>query len=461
MKMRLNLAGVELLTKELNDKLSSNFITNVSVINTSDIVFSFSFLKEKTLLSLNHSSPFISLVNEIDNFSTTLGNLNDNLRKYFKGSYITKVEQINSDRIMRFSLVKNNEFFEKEFFYLVIELIPTINNLIILNNEETILFAKHYSDLTASRPIIKGMKYINIENNPMLVKNEFNYEEYKKEVSEYINELTLKTKKEKALPLYNFFKNRIKSLNKKVKVLKEEKETAISNLKYKEIAETLLTYNYVEEGREEYLESIKDTYKNDLTILQNSNLYFDRYKKCKRTIENDDREIEKAETEIAEFNRLLGVFEYLEEQELEELYSKYLPKKVNHRSNKKIDARMPYYIDYQGVKIGFGKNKEQNNYLTFKKANKDDIYLHAANIHGAHVVIFNKDPSEDVILLASEIALILSNETSGDIYIADIKDVKKGASLGEAHISNYQTITLHSIRESSKHLLKSQKRFSN
>ena len=133
MKVKLTLSGVKELSETLNNRLVNNFITNVFVVNSSDFLLMFSFIKEKLLISLNHSAPFISLVKDINNYSTTLGNLNENLRKYLKGAYINKVEQLNNDRVMKFTLYKSNEFFEKETFYLILEFIPTINNLILLD----------------------------------------------------------------------------------------------------------------------------------------------------------------------------------------------------------------------------------------------------------------------------------------------------------------------------------------
>ena len=127
---KLNLRGVKELTQELNNKVIENFISNVSIANSSDIVLTFSFYsKEKLLVSLNHNSPFLSFIDSSYSSSTTIGNLNENLRKYIKGSYITKIEQVNGDRVIKFSLTKTNEFYQKDIYYLIIELIPTINNL--------------------------------------------------------------------------------------------------------------------------------------------------------------------------------------------------------------------------------------------------------------------------------------------------------------------------------------------
>ena len=459
---KLNLKGVLILIEELKSKVLNNFITNVSVVNSSDILLSFSFYnKEKLLISLNHNNPFVSFIDSNYNSTTTLGNLNENLRKYLKGSYVTGVEQINSDRVIKFSLTKTDEFYQKNRMSLILELIPTINNLIILDDKHNVIFAKHYTDLTASRPILKGMNYIPIEPNKSLELKDFDYEEYKNNVSHYLNEIDQKAKKEKALPLYNHLKQKLKSLNKKIKVLENEIEAAKKNFEYKEIGETLLTLMNDEEELNSYISFIKDSYDASLSAKENANKYFEKYKKSKRTIENDIREIDIAKDNVKEISYILDIFSYYTDQEIEELYKKYLPKHKTQKRNKEVDARLPYFITYKGVKIGFGKNKEQNNFLTFKKANKDDVYLHVANYHGAHVIIFDNNPDKDIILLASEIAIILSNLESGDIYIADVKDVKKGDSLGEVNLIKYETITLHEVRESSKQLLKEQKRFQN
>ena len=461
MSVKLSLSGVSYLVNEFKSKILNNFITQVTVVNNSDIYFSFSFYnQEKLLISLNHSSPFISLVSGEYKSKTTLGNLNDNLRKYVKNSYVINIEQVNNDRVMKFTLVKNNEFFEKEKYFLVVELIPTINNLILLDEKENIIFAKHYVDLSASRPILKGMKYLPIEKNDNLVNKDFDYQKYQQDVYYYMNEIDDKSQKEKALPLYNHLKGKIKSLNRKIKVLENEKEAASKNLIYKEYGDYLLTYKYDEESLNSYINQIKEQYDSDLSVEENAHKFYEKYKKNKRTIDNDIREINKAKEEVEELNHIIEIFSYYSEEEIEELTKKYLPHKVEKKDkNKVIDSRLPYYVDYLGERIGFGKNKEQNNYLTFKKANSSDIYFHVANTHGAHVVIFNSDPKKEVIEAASHIALILSNLEMGDVYIADIKDVKKGNSLGEALLSKYQTITIHKVDEKYKKLIKEQRRF--
>ena len=132
---KLNLKGISIIVNELRDKILNNFISNISVINSSDILLTFSFYnKEKLLVSLNHNNPFISFVDSSINEHTTIGNLNDNLRKYLKGSYITNIEQINSDRVIKFSLNKTNEFYQKDNYFLILELILQVHLALILEH---------------------------------------------------------------------------------------------------------------------------------------------------------------------------------------------------------------------------------------------------------------------------------------------------------------------------------------
>ena len=42
-----------------------------------------------------------------------------------------------------------------------------------------------------------------------------------------------------------------------------------------------------------------------------------------------------------------------------------------------------------GYHIYFGKNNRENEYVTFKLADKDDMWLHAKDIPGSHVIIKN------------------------------------------------------------------------
>ena len=67
-------------------------------------------------------------------------------------------------------------------------------------------------------------------------------------------------------------------------------------------------------------------------------------------------------------------------------------------------------FEKNGCKIYSGKGGLQNEYVTFKIGRENDIWLHAAKSHGAHVIIATegKEPTEELILFAAEIAAYYS-----------------------------------------------------
>ena len=458
--LRINLEGIYKISDDLNEKVAHSFITNITVVNYSDLLLAFSFYnKEKLLISLNHQNPFLGFVDKNYSPHTVLGGLNDNLRKYIKGAYIESVEVLNDDRVLKFNLYKSDEFYQKQKYSMILELIPTISNLILLNGNNEILFAKHYADLSASRPVIRGMNYQSIIRNQNLLRGDFNYDKYKEEIKNYVVESDHKKQKEQVLPLYNFLKQKEKSLRKKAKVLETELDAAKNNLIFKEYGENVLMYSYSPEELADYSKTLGDKYDSTMSPEKNAEVFFNKYKKAKRTIENVEREIAKANKDSLEIGYYLSTFDYLASEEIAVLEDKYLPHKSTNKKKVIIDASKPYYINIKDIRIGFGKNKEQNNYLTFKKANKEDTFIHVADQHASHVVIFDNNPDNEALLVGCEIALLLSGKEDGEIQVAKIKDIKKGPEKGLVLLNKYQTINLKSVRNSTKLLLKNQKRF--
>ena len=458
--MKLTYSLLKKTCDEFNTKIVNNHFSHVSVINSSDILLGFSFYnKEKLFISLNHTSPAIALISKDFNSPTVLGNLSENLRKYIK-VYITKIEVLNEDRILKFTLLKTDEFYEKNTFYLILELIPTRTNLIILDDQEKIVFAHHYADITHPRPIVKGLKYEPLEKHNNVEEDNLSLEEYKVSVQSLLVDSKNKRQKETQKPLYDLLNTKKKSLERKLKVLDKEIARAKEDLIYREYGEYLYAYANEEELVQKYIkDELKDKYDPLLSISDNANNFFKKYKKSKRTIEMDELEIEKTKRDIEDISFSLNTFSYLNEDELNVLYNKYFAHKMNKPKKIKVDKKMPFYIEYKGDIIAFGKDATQNDHLTFKKANKEDMFLHIDKMSGSHVVIFNPNPSNDVMLVASEIALILSNEITGDIKYCKVKEIKKGRYLGNVLIDSYKLITLRSVREETYNLLLNQKRF--
>jgi len=100
-----------------------------------------------------------------------------------------------------------------------------------------------------------------------------------------------------------------------------------------------------------------------------------------------------------------------------------------------------------------GRNNTQNDLLTFRAANKHDLWLHARNVPGSHVVVVSagREIPGEVIEYAAGIAAFLSAAgASGAVEVdyAPVRYVKKppGAKPGMVLYTDYRTIRVKPVR---------------
>ena len=459
---RLSVLLLKEIVDELNEKIKGNFISHITIVSSNDILLSFSFYKkEKLFISLNHNNPFISLCDTKENFSTLVNQTNDVLRKNIGGAYVVDVRQKENDRIVTFTLYKTNDLFEKETFYLVVELISHRSNLVLLDKDRKIIFATHYTNLEVTHPILKGLVYEELSPLDKIEEIKEDLEAFKKEAKNYLLEAKEQRRKDQYSHLFVNVKNRIKSLNKKIIILQESSKNANKELSYKDMGNLIYSAGGDIEIIKEYVnQNLLKDYDFELSMNENANRYFKKYKKAKSTISHNEIEIKKALEEIEYNQRIYNQLENGDDQDLDELKNLLNPQKGKKESkNNKKQKISPLYIQYHGTKIAFGKTDAQNDILTFEIAKPFYEYFHIANYHGAHVVILSDNPSDETRLVASEIALILSKKEDGDVWTTKIKNVRKGDKLGLVNLKSYTNIHLNKIRESTKDLLAEAKRY--
>ncbi len=155
---------------------------------------------------------------------------------------------------------------------------------------------------------------------------------------------------------------------------------------------------------------------------------------------------------------LESVFSFLEraesEQDLieirEELYkSGYASKMRDYKPQKKIKIRPMQYRTSSGFLLLVGRNNMQNDELTFKLADKGDLWFHTKDIPGSHVVMVTngEEPSEVDYTEAAALAAYFSKAT-GDLVAVDytrVKNIKKpqGAKPGYVIYKTNYTAFVH------------------
>lgn len=452
MDIKTTSSNLKIIAEDLNEKLKYNYISNITMVNSHDFLFSFSmYRKGKLLVALNHQSPFVSLVNDVVATGTIVGVINDTLRKLVKDGNIQNIHTVNDDRILAIEYTKVDELYEKKNRTLILELIPHRQNLIILE-EGMILYASHYSGLENERPIVKGLKYQPLENKAFVSDPNIDLDALSKEAEKYFLESKQERNIEKYKSLVTHIKTRIKSLRGKLLVLDKAIKKAYEELSYQDIGNMLLAYSYDKEELENYLKDNGVEYDYSLTPGVNAEKYFKKYKKAKRTIEMDNLEIEKTKNEIANLEVAYKQIPYLKEEDLAELYLELFPKKYKPTNKKRIPSTYGTVI-VDGTKIHFGKNAKQNDELTFKKAKKVHYFFHIKDGHGSHVILENDNPSNELILTAAEIAILMSGQEDGEVQWTQVKNIKKGSFLGQALLTSYESIIIKNVRETTKKLL--------
>ena len=452
-ELKITSGSLKEITSNISGKITHNHIGNITVINSYDLFFSFSNYREKKLLiSLNPAHPFISLIRINNPCGTRIGMLSDTLRKEAKDGFITSFEMVNNDRIVALKYNHTNDFFEKEERTIVFELIPHRPNLILLDGNKRILYATHYTDITSDHKILKGLIYEELINNNVNKEETFDYQKYVEAAEKYYSLSLQRRLEEQYKPVITHIKSRIKTLKQKINVLNEEIKIANDNFKYQEIGTMILTYANDDEELKRYLkDNDVDNYDFSLNPGINANKMFQRYKKAKRTIEMDEIELKKTNDDIRELELSLSQIKFMNEDDIQELATLLFPHKFKIGNKKKIVSK-PGEISYKGSKIFYGKNAKQNDFLTFKKANKSDLFFHVKDAHGSHVIVSSDNPDKEIILTACEIALILSGKETGDVQSTQVKNIKKGSYLGQAILTSYQTYTIKEIREETKKL---------
>ena len=259
--------------------------------------------------------------------------------------------------------------------------------------------------------------------------------------------------------LFNFVNSKINRLNKKIDILKNELEQANNRDDYKLKGQLLISNIYLFKKEIPEIVTLQNFYSEDLsdieieldpnlTIEKNSERYFDLYKKNKRTIENLIEQIEIAKQDLGYFETIKFQIENADKTDIAEIKEELIANgilKEKIKVNKKKNKGNYFVINHNGTAIYVGKNNLQNDAITNKLARRDYLWFHAKDIPGSHVVIFDNNPSEETIEVASMLAAYYSkfkNEEYVNVDRTLIKNLKKisGAKPGLVTYTGQKTV---------------------
>ena len=183
---------------------------------------------------------------------------------------------------------------------------------------------------------------------------------------------------------------------------------------------------------------------------ENIEAYYKKYKKLKTADEIIKAELPKIEEEMKYIKQILETIEIITElNELSEIEEELISLgyvRKNKKNKQKLEKSKPYVFETDsGALIYVGKNNLQNENLTLKFANKNDIFFHAQDVPGSHVILRGSNLTEDDYKIAGFLAGYYSyfkNEGYANVDYTEKKHIRKakGTGLGMVYYDNFKTL---------------------
>ena len=167
-----------------------------------------------------------------------------------------------------------------------------------------------------------------------------------------------------------------------------------------------------------------------LTPNQNAQRYFKRYQKLKEAVKHLTSLIEETRATILYLESVETALAQASLTEIAEIREELVQTGfIRRRQREKIQKRQKpeKYLATDGQTIILvGRNNLQNDELTFKMAKKDELWFHAKDIPGSHVVITgNLQPSDEVKTDAAELAAYFSKARLSNLVQVDMIETRK------------------------------------
>ena len=131
-----------------------------------------------------------------------------------------------------------------------------------------------------------------------------------------------------------------------------------------------------------------------LTPAENSKRYFAKYNKLKRTYEALTEQLLETKQEMEHLASIQTALDLtLDEMDLGDIkrelmeygYMKY--RNEGKKKGRQLKSKPFHYISSDGYHMYVGKNNYQNEEITFKLANGNDLWFHAKQAPGSHVIV--------------------------------------------------------------------------
>lgn len=283
-----------------------------------------------------------------------------------------------------------------------------------------------YPNMIIDQKRDKIVEFSSIKLNQYEDLTEINFDRVSQAIESYYISKDIKDRiNQRASAMKKSLQIKLDRVNNKIKKQNQELLESEKADDYRVKGEILTSYIYmVQKGMEEVeLDNFYDnnskirvSLNKNLTPSENAQRYFKKYNKLKNASEEISKQI-KINLEESEYleNSLLAIENCDNDKDLKEIREELIREGYikSYRMPKKDIKPNTQYLKYMssgGNLIMVGKNNKQNDYLTLRLADNEDLWFHTKNIPGSHVVLkcAGKKVLDEEILEAATLAAYYS-----------------------------------------------------
>ena len=342
------------------------------------------------------------------------------LRKYLENARISKIHQPDFERIIELYIETYNELSEKIYLCLAVELMGKHSNVILYNYDTNLIIGCAHNvgaEKSREREMAGGLPYVypprqtnfwyKNENSLANLSGSINLN-----IDNYFAECIAVDKFKKLQDKYKLLTGRrIKRIkNSLVKMLKQQVSSEKSD-KYRLYGDLIMANLY---NNADYTKAITVfDYENNKnisieldetkTLKDNANKFYKIYNKAKSSNKKLAELTEELNFEKQYLEQLLYSIESAQNiSDLYEISSEIEPD--TKLSTTKKSALIPLEIREETYTVWVGKNNKQNDYIVSKLAKDEDLWFHAKDCAGSHVLLRTSNATDELILKCARIA---------------------------------------------------------
>ncbi len=461
-------ALIQRVVEELRTILTGRFLGKIFQLTPLSFAFDFGLRGEYLFISTDPASPRLYLIRrrlkDLEKQSAALNAFGQQMRTKLSGGYLTNISTDPNDRIVRLTFRIDDELHGIIFRRLVVQLTGRTADLFLLDELNRIL------------AVLREQTQARINETytppprPPKERSEVLQVGPGSPSAQLVAHFT-------QLDAARVFDARAKNLRSKITKSIRQQRTLKEHLHqdlarhgdpeaHKRIGDLLLA-NLATATRDGNRVKISDYYADDAPVIEievdenhslqdEAGVRFRQYTKAKRAAEEIAARLQQIDTETAALERRLGELDQIIHSRDEAALGSFekpapapkTPPKKTSKVQKITGVRR--YLSTDGYEILVGRTSRDNDNLTFRIAQPNDLWMHTGDYPGSHVVVRNptrKEIPQRTIIEAAQLAGRFSQASADTKVVVHYTERKflskpKGAAPGLVRMSRFRSLTV-------------------